>query len=102
MPSVRGDKSTEGDPVGTAVSDRHCACWLTLTLLAAVVPARARADESSARRPNIVVLLADDLEYGELSCQDNPPIPTPHIDSISSNGIRFTNGYVTAAFLQEC
>ena len=48
----------------------------------------------SADRPNIIVLLADDLGYGELGCQGNPEIPTPHIDSIAANGVRFTNGYV--------
>lgn len=51
-----------------------------------------------ATRPNIVVLLADDLGYGELGCQGNPQIPTPHIDAIASAGIRFTNGYVTASY----
>lgn len=55
------------------------------------------ADES-ARQPNIVILLADDLGYGELGCQGNDQIPTPHIDSIARDGVRFTNGYVTAAF----
>ena len=45
--------------------------------------------------PNIIVLLADDLGYGELGCQGNTEIPTPHIDSIAQNGVRFTNGYVT-------
>ena len=49
-------------------------------------------------RPNIVVLFADDLGYGELGCQGNAQIPTPHIDSIAENGIRFTDGYVTAAY----
>jgi arylsulfatase B len=44
--------------------------------------------------PNIVILFADDLGYGELSCQGNPEIPTPHIDSIANNGVRFTAGYV--------
>lgn len=47
-------------------------------------------------QPNIIVLLADDLGYGELGCQGNPEIPTPHIDSIASGGIRFTQAYVTA------
>ncbi len=47
-------------------------------------------------RPNIVIFVADDLGYGELGCQGNPQIPTPHIDAISENGIRFTSGYVTA------
>ncbi|MEK6249728.1 MAG: sulfatase-like hydrolase/transferase, partial [Planctomycetales bacterium] len=46
------------------------------------------------QQPNIIVLFADDLGYGELSCQGNPEIPTPHIDSIASNGVRFTDGYV--------
>ncbi|WP_345318958.1 sulfatase [Novipirellula rosea] len=45
-------------------------------------------------RPNIIILLADDLGYGELRCQGNPQIPTPHIDSIAANGVRFTDGYV--------
>ena len=45
-------------------------------------------------QPNLVVLFADDLGYGELSCQGNPEIPTPHIDSIARNGVRFTSGYV--------
>ncbi len=57
-----------------------------------IVPRMACA----AEQPNIIVLLADDLGYGELSCQGNPEIPTPHIDSIAANGIRFTQAYVTA------
>ena len=48
------------------------------------------------RQPNIVVIVADDLGYGELSIQGNAEIPTPHIDSIATGGVRFTNGYVTA------
>lgn len=58
-----------------------------IVLLPAVVTA---AD----RRPNIIVFFADDLGYGELGCQGNPEIPTPHIDSIAKNGVRFTAGYV--------
>ena len=53
---------------------------------------------AAERQPNIVLLVADDLGYGELGCQGNPQIPTPHIDSIANDGVRFTNGYVTAAF----
>lgn len=53
---------------------------------------------SAAERPNIVVLLADDLGYGETSCQGNPEIPTPHIDGLAARGARFTAAYVTAPF----
>ena len=55
----------------------------------------AAAEPPSTNRPNILVILADDLGYGELTCQGNPQIPTPQIDSIAKNGIRFTSGYVT-------
>jgi len=44
-------------------------------------------------KPNIVVILADDLGYGEVGCQECTEIPTPHIDSIAINGVRFTDGY---------
>ena len=43
---------------------------------------------SAERPPNIILLLADDLGYGELGCQGNKQIPTPHIDSIAKNGVR--------------
>ena len=50
----------------------------------------------STRMPNLIILLADDLGYGELGCQGNKEIPTPHIDGIAKRGVRFTQGYVTA------
>lgn len=56
------------------------------------------ASAAPPERPNIVVLFADDLGYGELGCQGNPQIPTPHIDSIARQGVRCTAGYVTAAY----
>ena len=38
-----------------------------------------------------MVLLADDLGYGELGCQGNPQIPTPHIDSLAADGLAAGN-----------
>jgi len=55
----------------------------------------AHADRVS-QMPNLIILLADDLGYGELGCQGNKQIPTPHIDGIAKKGVRFTQGYVTA------
>ncbi|MDF1861724.1 MAG: sulfatase [Verrucomicrobiales bacterium] len=60
--------------------------WIAVTTLTIA--------SAADRQPNIIVLFADDLGYGELSCQGNPEIPTPHIDSIANNGVRFTSGYV--------
>ena len=47
-----------------------------------------------AEQPNLIVIMADDLGYGDVGfngCQD---IPTPHIDSIAAEGVQFTSGYV--------
>lgn len=49
-------------------------------------------------RPNIVLIYADDLGWGETGVQGNKDIPTPHIDSIAKNGVRFTQGYVAATY----
>jgi arylsulfatase A-like enzyme len=62
-------------------------------VMVAVCGSRAGAAETA--RPNILLIVADDLGYGELGCQGDPQVPTPHIDSISRNGIRFTSGYVS-------
>ena len=65
---------------------------LALAPLAAIYAYGKRISDE----PNIIILLADDLGYGELGCQGNPQIPTPNIDSIAESGIRFTSAYVTA------
>ena len=46
-------------------------------------------------RPNIIVIMADDLGYADLSSYGCKDIPTPCIDQIAADGIRFTSGYVT-------
>ena len=52
-------------------------------------------DAESAAKPNIVLIVADDLGYGDLSIQGCKEFSTPNIDSIARNGIRFTSAYVT-------
>jgi len=51
---------------------------------------------AAADKPNVLILYADDLGYGELGSYGAKEVPTPHIDSIAANGIRFTSGYVSA------
>jgi arylsulfatase A-like enzyme len=50
----------------------------------------------AARKPNVIFILGDDLGYCDVSMYGCKEIPTPNIDSIGKNGIRFTNAYVTA------
>ena len=66
----------------------------TLTVTPARAPSQAQA---SARRPNVIVILADDLGYGDVGANGGKRVPTPNIDSLARTGIRFTDGYVTAA-----
>lgn len=49
------------------------------------------SQQESGERPNIIILLADDMGYGDLQCYGNPTIRTPHIDSLADSGIRFTS-----------
>lgn len=55
------------------------------------------AAASSAETPNIVVIMADDLGYGDLSCYGSKTIGTPHIDRLAASGLRFTSGYCSAS-----
>ena len=49
-------------------------------------------------KPNIVVLLADDMGYADAGFQGCKDIPTPHIDALAKNGVRFTSGYVSGPY----
>lgn len=73
----------------------HCFVLLPLFLL---VPLFGEGLRPARELPNIVLLVADDLGYGELGCQGNDEIPTPHIDSLAESGVRFKQGYVTAPY----
>lgn len=72
---------------------------LASAALAAITFGAAAAAAAEHKQPNILVILADDLGYGELTAQGyTKEIPTPHIDSIAANGIRFTSGYVSGPY----
>jgi len=47
-------------------------------------------------RPNIIIIFADDLGYGDLSCYGHPSLATPHLDQMADEGQRWTDFYVAA------
>jgi arylsulfatase A-like enzyme len=55
----------------------------------------ALLSKAARRKPNIIIILADDLGYADLGCQGCKDIPTPNIDSLAKNGVRFTDAYVS-------
>ena len=52
---------------------------------------------SAKDKPNVIILLADDLGWADLGYQGSDDIRSPHIDSLAKNGIRFTDGHVSAS-----
>jgi len=54
-----------------------------------------QANEAVARKPNVVILLIDDLGYGDLGCFGNKRCPTPHMDALAASGTRCTMSYIT-------
>jgi len=85
---------------------QRAACVISMTLIALLlagitgVTAHQRSSttvgRTAARKPNVVFILGDDLGYCDVSMYGCKEIPTPNIDSIGKNGIRFTNAYVSA------
>lgn len=55
------------------------------------------APSQSARQPNIVVIMADDAGYGDISSYGATALRTPHVDRLAREGLRFTDGHAAAA-----
>ena len=66
---------------------------ILVALLLAAVSLRAAGDE----RPNFIVILADDLGYGDLGSYGGKAIRTPHIDRMAEEGVRLTEFYSAAS-----
>jgi arylsulfatase A-like enzyme len=56
------------------------------------------ADQAKPPRPNILVIVADDLGYGDIGVHGGREVPTPHIDALAASGVRCTSGYVAAPY----
>jgi arylsulfatase A len=67
-----------------------------LGLLAALPMLRSN-ESRAAETPNVVVIMADDLGYGDLSCYGATELTTPNIDKLADGGLRFTQGYCSAS-----
>src|SRR5437763_13819413 len=63
-----------------------------LCSLLSAVPSVAAAD-----KPNIVVILADDIGYGDVGCYGATKVKTPNIDRLAKQGLRFTDGHSPSA-----
>lgn len=85
-------------PVRICFSKKLLVCFLYL--VANLFGSRLYCDDTmthTGSKPNIVVILADDLGYGDLSCYGATTFSTPNIDAMASEGMRFTSGYCSAS-----
>jgi arylsulfatase B len=53
--------------------------------------------QSQTVQPNLLVIVTDDMGYGDLSCYGSLQIPTPNIDALAERGVRFTEAYVSSS-----
>ena len=67
---------------------------LSLALVSLTAAVAAAAD----RKPNILVIVADDMGYADIGVQGCKDIPTPNLDALAKAGVRFTNGYVSGPY----
>lgn len=56
-----------------------------------------KPDKQKTKKPNIIVILSDDAGYNDFEAYGGKQIPTPNINSIGAQGVKFTNAYVTAS-----
>lgn len=77
--------------------------FVKASLLGAVVGPRVLAsamrapDPPAATRPNIVLIYADDIGYGDLSCYGATGVKTPNVDKLAEQGLMFTRAYASSA-----
>lgn len=58
---------------------------------------RAKLKKEKKTKPNVIIILADDLGYGDLECYGTTRVHTPNVNRLASEGIRFTNVHATAS-----
>lgn len=69
-----------------------------LTLLMLMVITLLAAEMGAAEQPNFIIILADDLGYGDLGCYGSKLIATPRLDRMAAEGMQFTDFYVASPF----
>ena len=71
---------------------------LTASLAGIGIPLFGSGLPETTRRPNVVIILADDMGYGDISCYNQNQVQTPNIDRLATEGVRFTDFYVPTPY----
>jgi arylsulfatase A-like enzyme len=65
---------------------------------AAVLCLAADSPAADGKNPNVIVIVGDDMGYGDVGFHGGKEIPTPHLDALAKSGVKFTSGYVTGPY----
>ncbi len=76
---------------------KYSVVLLLMSLMACKEDTSAKAAVKEINKPNIVIIYADDLGYGELGAYGATALKTPNLDQLANGGLRFTNGYASSA-----
>lgn len=63
----------------------------------ALAACSSTGEKRATERPNVLFIYADDIGFGDLSCNETSAVSTPNVDALASEGIRFTNAHCGAA-----
>ncbi|MBK6496242.1 MAG: sulfatase-like hydrolase/transferase [Gemmatimonadetes bacterium] len=69
----------------------------SMLIVAVSLPGEAGAQAGNAQRPNVVLIITDDVGYGDLGSYGAPDVKTPHIDGLATDGVRLTDFYANGA-----
>jgi len=72
-------------------------CLLLFAAVAALLSGGLQSATQAQIQPNIVLVMADDVGYGDFSCYGAASVKTPNVDMLAKEGIRFTNAYASSA-----
>ena len=61
------------------------------------VSSRVSGKSGESARPNVVLIIGDDISDSDFGCYGHPNIRTPHVDKLAAGGMRFTNAYLTTS-----
>src|SRR4051812_18061730 len=70
---------------------------LTSLLLAILCVTTSLRAQQPAAKPNLLIVLCDDLRWDHLGCAGHPNLKTPHIDRLAHEGVRFANAFCTTS-----
>ncbi len=71
--------------------------WLGSGIASLVIFYVPLTGQETTDRPNFILIIADDVSWNDLGCYGNQVVQTPHLDQLASDGLRFTNAYLTTS-----